>query len=53
MSDDFELRLRHLGALQQATVVLEGSAASWHLQLIIILDNTTGDRQESFFVVCP
>lgn len=44
MTDDFDLRLRHLGPLHQATVVLEGSAAAWHLELIIIMDNTTGER---------
>ena len=45
MSDDFDLRLRHLGPLQQATVFLEGAAAAWHLELIIIADSTTGERQ--------
>lgn len=45
MSDDFDLRLRHVGALQQATVLLEGSAAAWLLELLVIADATTGERQ--------
>ena len=45
MSDEFDLRLRHLGPLQQATVLLERSAAAWHLELVVIADTTTAERQ--------
>ena len=44
--DDFELSLRHLGNLQNLRIWHNGTSplADWHLALVIVIDNASGQR---------
>ncbi len=45
-TDEFALRLRHMGQLQELHIWHNGTglATAWHLSLIIVADETNGER---------
>jgi len=45
-TDGFDLRLRHMGQLQELHIWHNGTglATAWHLSLIVVADETNGER---------